>query len=59
MSSVVIVLVDENPNVATAGLGGAAFGGTRRVPYGRTLELKTSRPSACVGKRFSLSGCLE
>jgi hypothetical protein len=28
----IVFLVDENPNVASAGLGGAAVGGARSVP---------------------------
>src|SRR5262250_3404196 len=46
--------VDENPNVALAGLGGVVVGGARSVPD-RPAHSNSERaaPSACVGKRFS------
>jgi hypothetical protein len=56
----IVFLVDENPNVASAGLGGAALGGARSVPDPAALEL---RASGAVGSRwqpvFGSSDCLE
>ena len=50
----IVFLVDENPNVASAGLGGVVVGGARSVPD-RAARSNSERaaPSACVGKRFS------
>jgi hypothetical protein len=52
----IVFLVDENPNVASAGLGGVVVGGARSVPD-RAARSNSERaaPSACVGKRFRLS----
>jgi hypothetical protein len=56
----ILFLVDENPNVASAGLGGVVVGGAGSVPDRATLEL---RASGAVGLRlasgFRLSDCLE
>ena len=50
----IVFLVDENPNVASAGSGGVVVGGARSVPD-RAARSNSERavPSACVGKRFS------
>ena len=50
----IVFLVDENPNVASAGLGGAAVGGTQSVPV-RAARSQPERAaaSASVGKRIS------
>src|SRR5258708_38055980 len=50
----IVFLVDENPNVASAGLGDAALGGARSVPD-RAARSNSERaaPSAPVGNRFS------
>ena len=50
----IVFLVDENPDVASAGLGGAALGGARSVPD-RAARSNSERatPSAPVGNRFS------
>ena len=51
----IVFLFDENPDVASAGSGGAAVGGARSVPD-RAARSNSERatPSACVGKRFSV-----
>jgi len=50
----IVFLVDENPNVASAGLGGVVVGGARSVPD-RAARSNSERaaPSARVGNRFS------
>ena len=56
----IVFLFDENPDVASAGSGGAAVGGARSVPdHAASLEL---RASGAVGSRwqpvFGSSDCL-
>ena len=47
-------LFDENPDVASAGLGGAAVGGARSVPdHAARSNSERAAPSARVGNRFS------
>jgi hypothetical protein len=50
----IVFLFDENPDVASAGSGGAAVGGARSIPD-RAARSNSERaaPSACVGRRFS------
>jgi len=50
----IVFLFDENPDVASAGSGGAAVGGARSVPdhAARSSSERAAR-SARVGKRFS------
>src|SRR5215510_2595605 len=50
----IVFLFDENPDVASAGSGGAAVGGARSVPD-RAARSNSERaaPSACVGRRLS------
>ena len=57
----IVFLVDENPNVASAGLGGVVVGGARSVPdrAARSNSERAAR-SVSVGNRFSgSSGRLE
>ena len=50
----IVFLFDENPNVASAGSGGAAVGGARSVPdHAARSNSERAAPSACVGNRFS------
>src|SRR5258707_6420476 len=50
----IVFLVDENPNVASAGLGDAALGGARSVPdHAARSNSERAAPSARVGNRFS------
>jgi hypothetical protein len=50
----IVLLFDENPDVASAGSGGAAVGGVRFVPYrAARSNSEQAAPSARVGKRFS------
>ena len=55
VASVSIVgLFDENPDVASAGSGGAAVGGARSVPdHAARSNSERAAPSARVGNRFS------
>src|SRR5262249_54365988 len=47
-------LFDENPDVASAGSGGAAVGGARTVPdHAARSNSERAAPSARVGTRFS------
>ena len=57
----IVFLFDENPNVASAGSGGAAVGGARSVPdHAARSNSERAAPSARVGNRFSApSDCLE
>jgi hypothetical protein len=49
-----VFLVDENPDVASAGSGGAAVGGARSVPdHAARSNSERAAPSAHVGNRFS------
>ena len=50
----IVFLFDENPDVASAGLGGVVVGGARSVPD-RAARSNSERaaPSVSVGKRFS------
>src|SRR5215510_9591254 len=50
----IVFQFDENPDVASAGSGGAAVGGARSVPD-RAARSNSERaaPSACVGRRLS------
>jgi hypothetical protein len=51
----IVFLFDENPDVASAGSGGAAVGGARSVPdHAARLNSERAAPSACVGNRFGL-----
>ena len=49
----IVFLFDENPDVASAGSGGAAVGGARSVPD-HAARLRSARAAAkdCVGNRF-------
>ena len=50
----IVFLFDENPDVASAGSGGAAVGGARSVPdHAARSNSERAAPSACVGRRFS------
>ena len=50
----IVFLFDENPDVASAGSGGAAVGGARSVPdHAARSNSERAAPSARVGKRFS------
>ena len=50
----IVFLFDENPDVASAGSGGAAVGGTRSVPdHAARSNSERAAPSARVGNRFS------
>ncbi len=50
----IVFLFDENPDVASAGSGGAAVGGARSVPdHAARSNSERAAPSACVGNRFS------
>src|SRR5262245_42026332 len=50
----IVFLFDENPDVASAGSGGAAVGDARSVPdHAARSNSERAAPSACVGKRFS------
>jgi hypothetical protein len=49
----IVFLFDENPDVASAGSGGAAVGGARSVPdHAARSNSERAAPSACVGNRF-------
>ena len=50
----IVFLFDENPDVASAGSGGAAVGGARSVPdHAARSNSERAAPSARVGNRFS------
>src|SRR5215475_15288713 len=50
----IVFLFDENPDVASAGSGGAAVGGARSVPdHAARSNSERPAPSARVGNRFS------
>jgi hypothetical protein len=50
----IVFLFDENPDVASAGSGGAAVGGARSVPdHSARSNSERAAPSARVGNRFS------
>jgi hypothetical protein len=50
----IVFLFDENPDVASAGSGGAAVGGARSVPdHAARSNSERAAPSACVGRRLS------
>jgi hypothetical protein len=50
----IVFLFDENPDVASAGLGGVVVGGARSVPdHAARSNSERAAPSARVGKRFS------
>ena len=50
----IVFLFDENPDVASAGSGGAAVGGARSVPdHAARSNSERAAPSACVGWRLS------
>ena len=50
----IVFLFDENPDVASAGLGGAAVGGARSVPdHAARSNSELAAPWARVGNRFS------
>src|SRR5262249_51311169 len=50
----IVFLFDENPDVASAGSGGAAVDGARSVPdHAARSNSKRAAPSARVGNRFS------
>jgi hypothetical protein len=50
----IVFLFDENPDVASAGSGGAAVGDARSVPdHAARLNSERAAPSARVGNRFS------
>jgi hypothetical protein len=57
----IVFLFDENPDVASAGSGGAAVGGARSVPDHATRS--NSESERAVGSRwqpvFGSSDCLE
>jgi hypothetical protein len=49
----IVFLFDENPDVASAGSGGAAVGGARSVPdHAARSNSERAAPSARVGNRF-------
>ena len=49
----IVFLFDENPDVASAGSGGAAVGGARSVQdHAARSNSERAAPSACVGKRY-------
>ena len=51
----IVFLFDENPDVASAGSGGAAVGGARSVPdHAARSNSERAAPSACVGSGFRL-----
>ena len=51
----IVFLFDENPDVASAGSGGAAVGGARSVPdHAARSNSERAAPSARVGNRFRL-----
>ena len=50
----IVFLFEENPDVASAGSGGAAVGGARSVPdHAARSNSERAAPSARVGNRFS------
>ena len=50
----IVFLFDKNPDVASAGSGGAAVGGARSVPdHAARSNSERAAPSARVGNRFS------
>src|SRR5262249_35265708 len=50
----IVFLFDENPDVASAGSGGAAVGGARSVPdHAARTQSERRGPAASVGNRFS------
>src|SRR5499433_3547350 len=50
----IVFLFDENPDVASAGSGGAGVGGARSVPdHAARSNSERAAPSARVGNRFS------
>jgi hypothetical protein len=50
----IVFLFDENPDVASAGSGGAAVGGARSVPdHAARSNSERAAPSAHVGRRVS------
>src|SRR5215510_1371296 len=50
----IVFLFDENPDVASAGSGGAAVGGARSVPdHAARSNSERAAASACVGRRLS------
>jgi hypothetical protein len=50
----IVFLFDENPDVASAGSGGAAVGGARSVPdHAARSNSERAAPSAGVGRRYS------
>jgi hypothetical protein len=50
----IVFLFDENPDIASAGLGGAAVGDARSVPdHAARSNSERAAPSARVGNRFS------
>src|SRR5262249_2865801 len=49
----IVFLFDENPDVASAGLGGAAVGGARSVPdHAARSNSERAAAKDCVGNRF-------
>jgi hypothetical protein len=52
--------VDENPNVASAGLGGVVVGGARSVPDRAAARTQSERHRRlALASGFRLSDCLE
>ena len=50
----IVFLFDENPDVASVGLGDAVVGGARSVPdHAARSNSERAAPSARVGNRFS------
>jgi hypothetical protein len=50
----IVFLFDENPDVASAGSGGAAVGGARSAPdHAARSNSERAPPSAGVGRRYS------